>query len=396
MPTGLIAGGGIAGMAAGLALARAGWQVELVETAPALGEVGAGLQIGANAAKALDWLGVLPEARAQASHPDRAEIRNGVTGGLLLSLPLGPRAERRWGAPYLQLHRADLLAILTRAAEAAGVTLRLGTRAQRVVTHGTHAALHLEDGAIHHGDLVLGADGIRSTLRGGLNRDEEARFTGQIAWRALIPAERLSTPPESAATVWAGPGGHLVTYPLRSGSLINLVAVREQSDWAEEGWSLPGDPDALRIAFHGWHARPREILEAVDHCFLWGLFDRPAQVRWSSGRLALIGDAAHPMLPFLAQGAGQALEDAVVLARHLARAGEAAIPEALSAWEEERWPRVARVIRRAEANGRLFHARSAWRHWPLAMASRLAPDLAAGLAAGRLDWLYGYDPRPRP
>ncbi|MEL6479539.1 MAG: FAD-dependent monooxygenase [Pseudomonadota bacterium] len=390
MPTALIAGGGIAGMASALALARAGWQVEVIEAAPALGEVGAGLQISPNAAKALDWLGVLPAARAAAMQPERAEIRDARSGTRLFSTALGATAERRWGAPYLHLHRADLLAVLVEAARAAGVTVSLGLRAVRAVTHVNHAALHLDGQPIRQADLVIGADGIRSALRSGLNRDEAPRFTGQVAWRALIPAERL---PASAlarvATVWAGPGGHLVTYPLRDASLVNLVAVRAQADWVEEGWSAPGDPEALRRAFDGWHSEPSALIAAVETCFLWGLFDRPAQVRWTEGRLALLGDAAHPMLPFMAQGASQALEDAVVLARHLSRAE---IPQALADWEEERWPRVARVIRRAEANGRMFHARSTLRHLPMRIVSLLAP----GLAAAQLDWLYGFDPRPAP
>ena len=391
MTNALIAGGGIAGMAAALALARDGWQVIVCEAAPEAREVGAGLQVSPNAAKVLRWLGVLDQARARASLPEAAELRDGQSGALVYRVPLARAAEARWGAPYLHMHRADLLAVLSEAARAAGVEIRGGTRVDAYVLRPEGPALKLDGGVTLGGDLVVGADGIRSALRAQINGAEEPDFTGQVAWRGTIPAERL---PEGLvapnATVWAGPGRHLVTYYLRDRSLVNFVGVEERTEWTAEGWSTAGDPDALRKCFAGWDTRVTALLTHVDHCFLWGLFTRPEQVRWSDGPVVLVGDAAHPMLPFMAQGAAMALEDVAVLVRELQTGNE--INEATLAHEDLRWSRVARVQQQSLENGRLFHqdpglGRSL--HWgAISAVAKLAP----GIAAGRLDWLYGHDP----
>lgn len=389
MPRALVAGGGIAGMAAAAALARAGWTTTVCERAGEITEVGAGLQMSPNACRVLDWLGVLSDVEAHAFRPQAAVLRDGVSGAEIYRAPLGAEAEARWGAPYLHVHRADLLRVLHGAAQAAGAEVRLGTPVDRVVEHTAFSTVHLGEGEIVETDLVLGADGIRSALRSAVTEIEPPRFSGQIAWRALVPADHLAEgliPPD--ATVWAGEGRHLVTYFIRGGALVNIVAVLERKDWTEEGWALPGNPDELRASFADWHPTVRTLLAEVDDCFLWGLFDRPEQVRWVRGRMALIGDAAHPMLPFMAQGAAQALEDVAALIRHLrgAKAGEA-----LEAWEEERWPRATRVLQTAQANGRMFH-RSAG---PVRAASRAVigtvSKLMPGVAAGQLDWLYGFD-----
>lgn len=390
MPRALIAGGGIAGLAAAVALTRAGWQAEVHERAPDLGEVGAGLQISPNACRVLNWLGLLEDVEAVAFRPANAVLRDGLSGRTVYRAPLGPHATERWGAPYLHVHRADLLRVLEAAARHAGVVIHLGRSVERSVEHPDSVAVHLSDGEIVTGDMVLGADGVRSALRERMHPAEAPRFTGQVAWRALVPASLVpdGTVPRDA-TVWAGPGRHLVTYYLRGGDLINLVGVREVRDWTAEGWSVAGDPADLRAAFDGWDARVCTLLEAVEDCFLWGLFDRPEQVRWTTGRLALIGDAAHPMLPFMAQGAAQALEDVAALIRHLRGTS---IPDALGAWEDERWARVVKVIARSKTNGRLFHQDAgpgrALSRGVINLVSRMAP----GLAAGRLDWLYGFDP----
>lgn len=386
----LIAGGGIAGMAAALALARHGWSVTLCEESPAPGEVGAGLQMSPNAARVLRWLGVLDAVSARAFRPQAATMRDGITGARILRVPLAERAEGRWGAPYLHVHRADLLAALTAAANAAGVVIRGGTRVASHVVRPEGPVLRLADGEVLEGDLVIGADGIRSVLRAEINGPEAPEFAGQIAWRGVIEADRL--PPglvAPEATVWAGPGRHLVTYYLRGGALVNFVAVEERAGWTAEGWSAPGDPDELRRAFDGWHQNVTGLLEQVRSTFLWGLFTRPEQVRWAQGPVALIGDAAHPMLPFLAQGAAMALEDVAVLMRAL-QAHER-IPAALLAYEARRWDRVTRVQQRSRANGRFFHHHPGGGlqgHWGLvSAASRLVP----GLAVRQLDWLYGHD-----
>ncbi|MEO1494261.1 MAG: FAD-dependent monooxygenase [Pseudomonadota bacterium] len=386
----IIAGGGIAGLAASLAFDRAGWEVTVLERAPQLGEVGAGIQLSPNACKVLDWLGILPAIREHAFTPATADLRDGLSGETLLSVPLGPAAEARWHAPYLHIHRADLLSVLAKAVERRRIDLRLGIEAVRAVDQPDAVSVHLSDGSLLAADLAIGADGIRSALRAAINPDEAPRFTGQTAWRALIPAAALpgGTIPRTA-TVWAGAGRHLVTYYLRGGDLINLVAVLERAAWTEESWSAPGDVDALRKAFDGWHPAVSALLAAVDTCFLWGLFDRPEQVRWTSGHTALIGDAAHPMLPFMAQGAGMALEDVPVLVNAVGSGSD--IPAALEAFERRRWPRVTRVLQRARANGRLFHHPPGMAQWLARTPIRLAGQIAPGLAAGQLDWLYGFD-----
>ncbi|HUF55939.1 MAG TPA: FAD-dependent monooxygenase [Thermohalobaculum sp.] len=395
--TAAVAGGGIAGMAAALALARTGWRVRLVERQPALGEAGAGLQLSPNAVRALDWLGLAEPLRARGFAPGAAVMRDGLDGRVILRLPLGPSAGLRWGAPYLHLHRADLLEILADGARAAGVAIETGVRATDYADRAEGITLDCADAQTGEtrpsldADLAVGADGIRSTLRDRLNGRREPDFSGMVAWRALVPAERLPrdlVAPD--ATVWVGPGRHLVTYLLRGGSLVNLVAVEEAGETTAEGWRQPGDPERLRAGFAGWRGEVTALLDAVDEAWVWGLFTRPEQVRWTQGHMALAGDAAHPMQPFMAQGAAQALEDAVVLARMLAEPGRT-VPEAVAAYERRRWPRAARVQARSRANARMFHQRHPLarllHHGPAAAATRLAPRLVAG----RFDWLYGHD-----
>jgi len=386
----MIAGGGIAGMAAALALAREGWRVTVCEESPAPAEVGAGLQMSPNAARVLRWLGVLDAVAAQAFRPRAAVMRDGRSGARIFRAKLGRAAEVRWGAPYLHVHRADLLAALSDAAGEAGVNIRRRARVESYALRPEGPTLKLAGGETLTGDLVIGADGIRSALRARLNGPEDPDFTGMVAWRGTIPAERLPgglVAPD--ATVWAGPRRHLVSYYLRGGSLVNFVAVERRSAWTAEGWSAPGDPDRLRRGFEGWHPDVTGLLDQVDETFVWGLFGRPEQVRWVDGPVVLIGDAAHPMLPFMAQGAAMALEDVAVLARELQAGGDLA--DALLAHEERRWPRVTRVQQRSLANGQFFHRQPGivrTGHWGLiSTVSRLAP----GLAAAQLDWLYGHD-----
>lgn len=386
----LIAGGGIGGMATALALARAGWQVSLHEKAETFREVGAGLQMSPNASRVLRWLGVLDAVEPLAFRPRAAEMRDGQSGTLIYRAELGDVAEARWGAPYLHVHRGDLLHVLVEAARAAGVALHTSDAAEAYSNRSDGVRLRMADGRAETADLAIGADGINSAIRAVLNGPDTPEFSGQAVWRGTVPAEALPDGlVEPAATVWAGPGRHLVTYYLRGGALVNYVAVEERSGWAEERWSVPGDPEALRVAFAGWHPRVTGLLSRIEAPTVWGLFLRPEQVRWSDGRVALLGDAAHAMLPFMAQGAAMALEDAAVLVRELSR--HDAVAEALRAYEEARWPRVARVQARSRANGQLFHTRTAMGRlmsWtPMTLASRFAP----AVAAAQLDWLYGRD-----
>ncbi|HLS18290.1 MAG TPA: FAD-dependent monooxygenase [Paracoccaceae bacterium] len=386
----LIAGGGIAGMAAALWLARSGWSVDVFEQAEELTEVGAGLQLSPNVCRLLDRIGLLPALREHASRPHFAELRSGRSGRLVHRTELGAAAEARWGAPYLHVHRADLLDTLVEAAMAAGARLNLGQKVVDAASDADRAVLHLADGEVAEGDVLIGADGIRSRLRNIVGGGGPPRYGGQLAWRGLIPAE--SVRPNAVpvgATVWMGAGRHLVAYAVRGGALINFIAVVDRHGWAEDGWRQQGDPNALRAAFDGWADPVPHFLDAVTDCYLWGLFERPDQPGWVNGRIALVGDAAHPMKPFLAQGAGMAIEDAAALEHYLTGASD--IPRALQKWELVRRPRVSRVAAQSDANGRLFHmgdgiART-MTHGGLGLFSRAAPRLITA----QLDWLYGHD-----
>lgn len=384
-----IAGAGLGGLYAAAALARRGLEVLVCERAPELGEAGAGIQISPNGAKLLARIDALVDVERDAFQPEAAELRLGRSGATVLHMPLGAAAEARWGAPYLQVHRADLLAALERAAREAGVGIRLGAAIKDVTQDDTGAALTLEGGETLEADAVIGADGVRSTVRAALFGPEAPRFTGQIAWRGVVPAERLPRGlVHPTATVWAGPGRHLVTYYLRRGALVNFVAVEERAEWRTEDWRAEGDVAEMRAAFEGWGPGAAAVLEAADRCLLWGLFDRPAPPAWSQGRVALLGDACHPMLPFLAQGATQSFEDGAALARRVADADD--VPAALRAYETDRRARAVRVQAASHANAGLFHARGpaarALRYGPIAIGARLAPRLAMS----RFDWLYGH------
>jgi salicylate hydroxylase len=383
-----VVGAGIGGLAAATALARRGARVTVLEQAVALEEVGAGVQIGPNAVAVLEALGLGAAAAAHASAPPAVELRDRRASRRVARLPLGPRCVARYGRPYWQLHRADLLALLAEAAAAAGAAIRLGARVA-AVDPARPLRVRTEDGGRTDAEIVVAADGVRSGLRAAGFGGPGPRFTGHVAWRGLVEAARL--PPAArpeATTVTMGPGRHLVTYPLRGGRLVNFVAVEERAAWTAEGWTTPDDPANLRRAFAGWGGAAAPLLDAVETTFLWGLFDHAPLPHWVRGRLVLLGDACHPMLPFLAQGAAMAIEDAWVLAAELDAAPD--LDRGLAAYAARRRPRTAAVQRASARSGRLYHLRPGLRaaaHLALAAASALAPDLLAG----RLDWLYGAD-----
>ena len=370
-----VLGGGIAGLAAATALAHRGAVVTVLEQATELGEVGAGLQIGPNGVAVLEALGLKDQAAAVANVPDAVELRDMATGREVARLPMGQAAVQRWGRPYWQFHRADLLAVLADGARAAGVDIRLG---QKVNSINDISA-----------SVVIAADGVRSAVRAEVFNGQPASFTGQVAWRGIIPAEKLPAGAvKNAATVYMGPGRHLVTYPMRGGSVINFVAVEERDSWADEGWNIPDTPENLRRAFAGAGRDVQTILNAVEETFLWGLFNHPYLPHWTKGNVALVGDACHPMLPYLAQGAVMALEDAWVLARELDRSG---VAEGLLAYERICKPRATKVQKAAASNATAYHLPSGpsrlVAHTGLKAISRLAPSALLG----RFDWLYGGD-----
>ncbi|PQO22085.1 monooxygenase [Rhodobacteraceae bacterium WD3A24] len=383
-----VLGGGIAGLAAALACARRGARVRVLEQAPEIAEIGAGLQISPNGAVVLQALG-LGDALARASVPAEAvELREGAGGGRVLRLDLA-RAAGAGRAGYHFIHRADLVALLARGARAAGVQLETSRRIDRVeIPRGGPARLIDAQGAVRPAALLLGADGLHSVLRPALDPGAaRARFTGQVAWRAVIAAEPGA---RAVAQVFMGPGRHLVSYPLRAGRARNIVAVEERRGWTGEGWHQGDDPARLRAAFAGFGGPVPGWLARLEAVHLWGLFRQPVAARWhdGGGRAALLGDAAHPTLPFLAQGANMALEDAWVLAESLDRHDTPAA--ALAAYQRARRDRAVRIIAAAARNARAYHLRAPLRplaHAALRLGARLAPDAALN----RFDWLYGYD-----
>jgi salicylate hydroxylase len=385
----IVVGAGIGGLAAALALARAQFRVEVVERASVLREVGAGLQLSPNAMKALEWLGVAEAVEAVSSEPQALELRQGKSGRRVFSIPMGPAARKRYGAPYLHAHRADLISILRKAAEAAGVRIRLGAGLAAFTRPDGGVRIGLDTGDILEADLLVGADGMRSIVRRILFGADHPRFTGAVAWRAIAPIEAYPDLPD-AAVVWAGPARHAVTYRIRRGTLINFVGVVEEDQWREEGWDKAGDKAELAKAFEGWAAPVVSVIGAAQSCHRWALFDRDPLPRWSDGRATLLGDACHPMPPFQAQGAAMAIEDAVVLARCLSVQSEH--PEAaLLAYEDKRKARTAKMLASARSNMGVFHRSNAITQAATYGPMRIADALLPAFVRSRQDWIYGYD-----
>ncbi len=382
-----VAGAGIGGLAAALALARRGARVRVLERAERIAEVGAGLQIGPNGVAVLDALGLGQVARARAVTARAIGLFDGPSGRPVARLDLGGGAGRtgRAAGSYLLFHRADLQDLLLEAARARGVVIETGCQVRALRSRSGHVRLELAGGGCREADFAIGADGLRSVFRAALNPPETPFFTGQVAWRALVAGDGRAAP---EARLFLGPGRHLVSYPLRGGKLVNLVAVEERREWAEEGWFNRDDPARLRAAFAGFAAPVAGLLERVEEVFLWGLFRHRVALEWHRGRVAILGDAAHPTLPFMAQGAVMALEDAWVLADSLAGLG---LEDGPALYQARRRGRVERVIAAANRNARNYHLRNpllrALAHGGLRLADRLAP----GRLLARYDWIYGHD-----
>lgn len=379
----VVVGGGIGGLAAALALAMRGAQVEVIEQAGELREVGAGLQISPNGMAVLHALGVAGALRSLSVEARAVHLREHRTGGAVTSLDLRRLSD---AGPWLLVHRGDLIDILAEAASDAGVFIRLDSRVAGVKNAVEGAHVDLENGDRIEADLVVGADGVRSVVRPFVDQGPAATFTGWAAWRALVPVEHPLAPEVS---VHMGPGRHLVCYPLRDRKLLNVVAVVERADWVPEGWNHADDPESLRQAFSGFNPEVRQILDRVRDVRLWGLFRHPVAYPWQVGRIALLGDAAHPTLPFLAQGACMALEDAWILADSLSAADS--VGAGLAAYQSARRERCVRIVDAANFNATAYHLNigpvRALAHTGLRIGGRIFP----GAALSRFDWLYRHD-----
>jgi salicylate hydroxylase len=387
----LISGGGIGGLTAALAFQKLGHQVTVLEQSAELDEVGAGLQLSPNGMRVFEALGVSARVEKDAFRPRSQELRFGKGGQRILSIPLRDASRARWGGEYLHVHRADLVEALSGALrDRQGEAIHLGQRVVSYVQDADKVHAHLESGVVISGDLLVGADGIHSTLRDQMIGPDKPQYTGHVAWRAVVPVSELGddAPPESAC-VWVGAKRHAVTYRLRRGSLANLVAVVESREPPSESWTATGSREEALRDFARWTPVVRSILEKASSLNRWALYDRAPLTRWSDGRVVLLGDACHPMLPFLAQGAVMAIEDAYVLARLVSTAAD--IPAALRAYEASRKPRTTRVQAGARRNAVLFH-----RGDPLSQLATYGPIWLAGqflpsFAHGQYDWIYAHD-----
>ncbi len=373
----VVLGGGIGGLACAAALAKRGVAVTLVEQSEKLRETGAGIQISPNGLAVLRGLGLEASLmRAGAVEAGAVVLEDYERGRTVARLDLRRLPDQR----YLLVHRADLLGLLARAARQGNVSFEMGRRVTRVIP-GPMPEIELADGGTMRSELVVCADGIHSVGRAAVWTGPGPAFTGQVAWRALVPAQTTTR----EVRVSMGPGCHVVRYPLRGGELINLVAVQEREAWAEEGWHHADDPANLRAAFAGFGGPVADLLSQARDVRLWGLFRHPVADTWVRDGVALLGDAAHPTLPFLAQGANLALEDAWVLAAC------AVSPEGLASYPAARQKRVRRAIDAASANARNYHIRPGLARTAAHLALSLGSHAAPGLMMRRFRWLYGHD-----
>lgn len=376
-----IVGGGIAGLTLAARLGRAGIPCRVFEQAPAFAVSGAGVQLAPNAVRLLYRLDLAQRLAAVAVRPVAIEMRRWDDGRLLASTELGAGCEARYGAPYLTVHRADLHEALRDAVPAGSV--RLDARCVEVAGGASAARLRFTDGTGVEAGLVVGADGIHSVARAALSPDRP-RFSGQTIYRGLIPAGSVRLPAQPAVRLWLGPEQHVVCYPVAAGRLVSFGATVPAGDWRLESWTARGDLAELAAAYRGWHPEVRRLIDALDpeRLHRWALHDRDDAGCWYGSRIVLTGDAAHPMLPFLAQGANQSIEDSAVLAGCLATGTGAA---ALARYERLRRPRASEVQRLSRRNSTRLHI-------PDGDGQRERDEALAGsqgLAEQR--WLYGYD-----
>ena len=380
----LIAGAGLGGLSAASCLMKAGHKVEIYEQAPALAEVGAGIQISANAMHVMRHLGLQDKLLAIGVKPEAYVFRLHDTGEVIQRFSLSQ--EELHGAPYTQLHRADLHELLAaRARQADPNVVRLNHRATGFTESADGVELHFADGTSARGDLLIGADGVKSVVRAQMFGAAPATYTGDAAWRIVVPTERLPKDLlEKVMSVFMGPNGHVVCYYLRGGTLLNLVGCVETDEVSEESWTVKRPWAEFKAQFAGWHPALQAIIDAADkdQCYLWSLFNRPPIRDWSTKRVTLLGDSAHPTLPYLAQGAAMSVEDGAVLTRALGMTDD--IAEALQIYQRNRVDRTAKIVLQSSANRELFHLPS--------QAEIRARFSKRDEGDDRNRWLYSYNP----
>ena len=390
----IIAGAGIGGLTAALALAQRGFRIVLLEASERLEETGAGIQLSPNAMRVLSALGLDERLKGDVVAPAAIEVRTS-RGRSLTRLPLGEKAAERYGVPYWTIHRGDLQAGLVEAVRGnPDIELKLGTRVEDFVVHSNGVTAACRRGLVaadEQGIALVGADGLWSAIRRRLGHEQRPEFRRRTAWRALIPAERVSPElREPIVRLWLGRDAHLVHYPVKAGSVINVVAIVGDR-WDKPGWSAGAEREELLARFprRGWAEQARELIALPEHWLKWALYDLAPLKHWGKGPVTLLGDAAHPMLPFMAQGAAMAIEDAAVLAASAGRLPDD-LPTAMRHYERARRRRVARAQRAARRNSRIYH---------LAGSEAALRNLYLRTAGGnrllrRFDWLYDWRPLP--
>jgi salicylate hydroxylase len=387
-PKVLIAGAGIAGLVAGLSLLQRDIDVEIFEQASELRELGAGVQLSANGTRVLIALGLEREMLGIASEPSGKQIRLFSTGRTWKLLDLGVSSRAIYGAPYWMVHRGDLHRVLIEAFNArAPGRLHLDCRCVGFDEEGDSVWLKLENGKRIRGDVVVGADGVHSEIRRQVGGDAKPFFAGIAAWRGLVPMARLpSAMQRDVGTNWVGPGGHVITYPVRRGELLNFVGIFEGESWAVESWTERGTREACSRSFAGWNEEIHAIIENLDVPYKWALLGRDPLDRFVAGHACVIGDAAHPTLPFLAQGANMAIEDGMVLARCLERFPP---EEALQRYQQARLARTNSIVVKSAENARRFHNPAlAYAEGADEYVSR---EWQPERVRERYDWLFDYD-----
>jgi salicylate hydroxylase len=383
-----IIGGGIGGLAAALALEQRGAEVIVCEQSATHSEIGAGLNLTPNAVKALRALGLDHEVEAIGSGSEFLIMRSWKSGRVISRTNRGD-FRKKFGAPNLTVHRADLLEVLRGAIKASEI--RLGMRCSGVDAGEGAAAARFADGSVLEADIIIGADGIHSAVRESLFGADKPRFTGCICWRGMAPAGMVPADINTTdGALWMGPHGHVVHYPVARGKLINIVAHFDSDAWTEESWTRECDVAEVMTTYAGWNAQLTRLYPCSTRWYKWALYDRDPLPRWSKGRAALLGDSAHAMLPYLGQGAAMAIEDGCVLAAMVARYGDDP-GMALSAYERLRAPRATAAVLGSRARARENHLTSPWaqlkRDVKFALRARFGTDTTAFQAA----WLYEYD-----